>query len=187
MDVTFTRTGETTYMTEVHRADNVVLSVPAAGASARMPHDLVHLVVEQHLGMDQGFWGCIAAGAEMRGMAVLSGRRRPHAKERSSSVLKAAGQRLTESEHMVTLFLDLALSRLDLRNPERARSRINNSWHAHDRPQYSVDCQQVCRVCAGLRSVRDRWIALEIGASITLDWPEAEAAKRRYRQQEKSA
>lgn len=32
-------------------------------AGADIPHDLVHFVIEAELGIDRGFWGCIADGA----------------------------------------------------------------------------------------------------------------------------
>ena len=185
MDVTFTKAGQTAYATEVRRDDNVVLSVPAAGASARIPHDLAHLVVEHHLRMDQGFWGCIAAGAEIRGMTVVKGRRRPHAKQRSRSVLKAAGQRLTEAEHMVTLFLELAFSGMDLRRSELARSRINNAWRPPNSHRPDLNSEQVSQLCGALRDVRARWLALKVGESLVRQWPEAEA--RRKRRQRKAA
>ena len=187
MKVIFTRTGNTSYSTEVHRSDNVVLTVPPAGASSRMPHDLVHLVVEQHLNMDQGFWGCIATGAELRGMKVISGRRRPHAKERSRSVLRAAGQRLTEAEHMVTLFLELALEELDLRNPAAAQSRINGSWHAHDRPEHSLDRHAISEVCTAIRKTRSRWLGLSVGGSLMLQWPDGDSRKRKGRRRKSAA
>jgi hypothetical protein len=40
-----------------------------------LPHDLGQLVVERELGLEFGFWGCVAAGASFRTL-VRGGRRR---------------------------------------------------------------------------------------------------------------
>ena len=41
-------------------------------AGADLPHDLATFVIEQALGIERGFWGCVAAGATFRSL----GRRR---------------------------------------------------------------------------------------------------------------
>jgi hypothetical protein len=40
-----------------------------------LPHDLAQLVVERELGLEHGFWGCVAAGATFRTL-VRGGRKR---------------------------------------------------------------------------------------------------------------
>lgn len=46
--------------TLVERDDRVVFTMRAAGGGAELPHDLVHALVEEALGVADGVWGCVA-------------------------------------------------------------------------------------------------------------------------------
>jgi hypothetical protein len=63
MRVSFVRTGERHDHVHVERDDGTTLdwAWPAGG----LPHDLVHLVAERHLGMRDAIWGQVAAGADL--------------------------------------------------------------------------------------------------------------------------
>ena len=143
-----------------------------------MPHDLAHFVIESGLGLQQGFWGCVASGAVHPGMAVVAGRRRPHATERSRAVLKTAGQRTTEAEHMVSVVLRVALGRLDERSGSRALASINDAWRPPGQSRALLGFAEVARLCALVRSTRVRWRALGPGAHLVLRWPLPEIAAR---------
>ncbi len=39
---------------------------PAMAAGGDVPHDLATFVIEAELGLEHGFWGCVAAGATFR-------------------------------------------------------------------------------------------------------------------------
>ena len=69
--------------TLVERDDGVVFTMRGAGGGSDLPHDLVHAVVEQQLGVADGIWGCVADGVVWRSMTHLSGRQPPHAADRS--------------------------------------------------------------------------------------------------------
>jgi hypothetical protein len=58
-----------------------------------MPHDLLQLVVEATLGLDHGFWGCIADGATFRS----TGRKRTRP---GRAVIAAHRKELDEAEHI---------------------------------------------------------------------------------------
>jgi hypothetical protein len=60
--VSFVRTGERHDHVYVERDDGTTLdwAWPAGG----LPHDLVHLVAERHLGMGDGIWGRVARGED---------------------------------------------------------------------------------------------------------------------------
>jgi len=179
MEVTFTRLAGAAYSVSIRRSDGVVLSLRPAGASSAMPHDLAHFVIESELGLQQGFWGCVAAGAVPPGMAVVEGRRRPHATQRSRAVLKAAGQRTTEAEHMVRLVLEVALGNLDERSPPLALTRINEAWRPPGRSRASLGPAQLSRLCSLVRAARARWQELEPGACLVQRWtlPEPRAPR----------
>jgi hypothetical protein len=143
-----------------------------------MPHDLAHFIIEGELGLQHGFWGCAAAGAVLPGMAVVAGRRRPHAVERSRVVLKAAGQRPNEAEHMVRVVLEVALGRLDERSLTQALARINDAWRPPGASRPLLGAAQAERLCSLVRSTQARWGALEPGAQLVLRWPLPEVKVR---------
>src|SRR6476661_10050244 len=70
--------------TLVERDDGVVFAMRGAGGGADLPHDLVHAVVETALPLADGVWGCVADGVVWSSMRHVSGRRPPHAAERSN-------------------------------------------------------------------------------------------------------
>jgi hypothetical protein len=63
MDIAFTRSHDRRDETAVTRQDGVRLSVPVYGPLEPSPHDLAHYVVELELGLQDGFWASVAAGA----------------------------------------------------------------------------------------------------------------------------
>jgi hypothetical protein len=72
----------------VARDDGVVYRLNGGVCSPALPHDLVRLITEQELGITDGIWAGIAAGAVFSGMVHLSGRRPPHAADRSRQLMR---------------------------------------------------------------------------------------------------
>jgi hypothetical protein len=170
MNITFTRSGEHTYTTLALRDDGVLLQVPSYDRKFPLPHDLAHYVVERELGLNQGFWGCVAAGAMFPGMTFVSGRRPAHAASRSKSIIREAGQRGTEAEVLVSALLCIMHEGLDDNWPA-ARAVLARAWRP-DKPSRDLpDAEEVQRVCASLREAQQRWQALAVGQSITVSWP----------------
>jgi hypothetical protein len=96
MEVSFVRAGSDSCELIIRRDDGVELRGHGHGREGRAPHDLVHFVVEGSLELSQGFWGCVAEGAEFKSLELVAGRRRPHATEHSREILKRAnGQSVT--------------------------------------------------------------------------------------------
>ena len=63
MDVEFRRTGERRYAVTIIVPGRPMLEMnPAPGYDTRMPHDLIHFVVERELGIRHGIFGQLAAG-----------------------------------------------------------------------------------------------------------------------------
>src|SRR3712207_5427402 len=98
MEITFTKIGPRRYEVLARRDDDVVLRVTTPDRPQFLPHDMAHYLVERELGFRRGFWGSVAAGAVFGGMQVVSGRRPPHAADRSKAVIKSAHKDLTASE-----------------------------------------------------------------------------------------
>jgi hypothetical protein len=169
MEVTFAKVDPGFCETSVVRADGVRLAVPTFGPMRHMPHDIVHFVVESELGVERGFWGCVAAGAVFRGMRVVAGRRRPHADERSRAILKSAGQRLVESEELVRVVLQAAVA--DRASPDELARRLAGAWRPPGRSRQEIGLAAARRVGAALRARRSEWAELAAGAALRLRWP----------------
>jgi hypothetical protein len=176
MEVTFAKNDARFCETTVVRSDGVRLAVPVFGPTRLMPHDLVHFVVESELGLDRGFWGCIAAGALFGRMHVIAGRRRAHADERSRSVLRLAGQRLTEAEELVRVVAQAAVGARA--TPAELAARIDRAWRPHGRrARPPVGLETARRVGAALRARRQEWAALAAGDALRLTWPLSERGR----------
>ena len=177
MTITFTRTGECTYTTLALRDDGVMLAVPSYDRTAPLPHDLAHYVVERELGLQRGFWGCVAAGAMFPGITVISGRRPPHAAARSQSVIREAGQHGTEAEVLVSILLRLMHKGLETHWPA-AHALLSKEWRPSKPSRGPLEAGEVRRVCTALREAQERWQALPVGESLTVSWPLGQKTKR---------
>lgn len=65
MTVTFHKRGRGCGWT-ARRPPRSVVPGPTMAAGADLPHDLYTFVIEDALGLEHGFWGCVAAGATFR-------------------------------------------------------------------------------------------------------------------------
>jgi hypothetical protein len=63
-------------------------------AGADVPHDLATFVIESTLGIEHGFWGCVAAGATFRSL----GRQRT---EQGRAVIRRHAAELDDAERRV--------------------------------------------------------------------------------------
>jgi len=72
-------------------------------AGTALPHDIRHLIVERELGIVDGIWGSIAAGAVFVSMQHVRGRRPPHAAERSVDLKRAYRDRVLRAELLANL------------------------------------------------------------------------------------
>lgn len=76
MTVTFHKRGRGCGWTAV-RPPRSIVPGPTMAAGGDLPHDLYTFVIEDALGLDHGFWGCVAEGATFR---TLGRRRTPQGK-----------------------------------------------------------------------------------------------------------
>jgi hypothetical protein len=72
---------------------------PPRETGPTMPHDLVHAVVEQALGLDRGFWAAVDRGATFEGFVPLEPGR--HARS-GLKELRRIGEAELAVEHMVS-------------------------------------------------------------------------------------
>lgn len=170
MQINVRRLESRRYATMVTRDDGVALSVPAYGFMHAMPHDLGHYVVEATLPLPHGFWDCVAGGAVFRGMQLLSGRRKPHAEERSRGLMKDHADRLNEAETLVGAFEHVVEHNLD-RRPEDAERLIGKHAASFRSGLRLPDRAGIFAVCAAWRDMLAQWQTLPVGQSMELAWP----------------
>jgi hypothetical protein len=89
MHLTFHHDPRGECFTLIRRADGAVFTLSSYSRKHRVPHDLAHAVTERELGIPDGIFGCIAAGAVFDSMQQTAGKKRHDAKVRSTRILKA--------------------------------------------------------------------------------------------------
>lgn len=95
MIVAFRRQGRGCAWTAL-RPPRTVVPGPTMAAGGDLPHDLYTFVIEDALGIEHGFWGCVAAGATFK---TLGRKRTPHGKaiiERHLAELESAERQVNE-------------------------------------------------------------------------------------------
>ncbi|MGN6692976.1 MAG: hypothetical protein ACTHN0_02270 [Aquihabitans sp.] len=79
MEITYpTGTGGPTCGWEALRPPRTKVPGPVMAAGGDIPHDLVTYVIEDALGIEHGFWGCVADGATFK---TLGRKRTPQGRE----------------------------------------------------------------------------------------------------------
>lgn len=152
----------------VERSDGVRYRVNEGVAGPRIPHDLVHFLVERETGEDGGFWGAVAAGAVFDSMDHLDGRRPPHTRERSAAAIRARADRLQRAELMAGLVMRVADQRMSTTGQVRKAAREALSTVPDD----TVDEPRVLAAATTLREYARRWAGLSAGEELVVDWPE---------------
>ncbi|MGY1832681.1 hypothetical protein ACI8AA_19895 [Geodermatophilus sp. SYSU D01180] len=152
--------------TRVERDDGVVFALRGAGGGADLPHDLVHALVETELGMREGIWGCIADGVVWTTMRHVSGRQPPHAAERSARLKRERAAAIPRAEGVADL----------VHRSARGAAVLPGEAAALDLPP-----QRLAAAAAALVDAGQRWRALPVGESWTLEWspPQARPGRRR--------
>ena len=147
----------------VERDDGVVYAMRGAGGGAELPHDLVHAVVETELRIPDGIWGCVADGVVWTSMRHVSGRRPPHAAERSSRLKRERSAAVRHAEAVADLVHRMA-----------AGEEVLDSQVAAS----GVSAGELAAVVAAVREAGRRWAALSPGATWTLEWGPGGRARR---------
>ena len=144
--------------TRVERDDGVVFTMRGPGGGAELPHDLVHALVEAELGVRDGIWGCVADGVVWRSMRHVSGRRPPHAGERSERLKRERAEAISRAEGLAN-----QLARLASDGPALPGG-AGIAW---------LPAERLAAATEALRAAARRWAALAPGDSWTFEWPAA--------------
>jgi hypothetical protein len=162
----------------VERDDGAVYRLYGGQAGPRLPHDIMHLVVERELRIGDGIWGGIAAGIIFDSMQHVSGRRPPHAGERSRELLASFRQRGLRAEVLANFVECVA----GLDRPSDIQIMTLAATKLTVLPDADADLEPaaVAAAAQALQVEAARWARLRVGEELSYDWPrEARAAQHR--------
>ena len=156
----------------VERDDGVVYRLYGGTAGPRLPHDIMHLVAERELRIRDGIWAGIAAGVVFDSMCHISGRRPPHAAERSRELLRAFRQQGLRAELMADLVSSAAA--LDTMSQDKIRRLAADKLAVLPDallPEGGVDPVVIAAAARALQVEAARWARLRVGEELTYEWP----------------
>ncbi len=134
----------------IERDDGVVYRLEGGMAGPRLPHDIRHLVVERELGITDGIWAGIAAGAAVDG---------------------------TRTELIANLVENVAA--LDHPSAGQIR-RLASATLATlpDAGDAGLDPAAIAAAAVALQVEASRWARLRVGEELRYDWPRPPRAAR---------
>jgi len=161
----------------VERDDGAVYRLYGGPASPRLPHDIMHFVVERELAIPDGIWAGIASGIVWQSMRHVTGCRPPHAAERSRELLGDVDDRLLRAEELANLVECVAA----LDHPSDSQIRSLTATRLSVLPDADVDPAAVAAAATALQVEASRWARLRVGQELTYDWPRGPLAPRTSR------
>jgi hypothetical protein len=172
MKVTFTKIGLRRYAVIVGReyAPRVAMW-PAPGYDDFLPHDLLHFVAEAEWRLDGAVFGQLAAGGDA-GTFVPTDKALVGKAMRRRKLARKGKQRGRRSELLADILLDASRAR-------QRRAPVPADWDER-LERARVDPKRLDRVVASLDEIAERWHALHVGESLTLEWPRRERRPHRH-------
>ena len=148
----------------IERDDKVVYRMSAGPITGEIPHDLVHFTVEDAMRLPDGIWGAIAGGVVFKSMAHQSGRRPPHAADRSAALIRAHRDRIQRAE-LLGGFVEAAAAK-----PGADLAKLTARWFA-TRPDDALPADPARAAVAALHRAEERWRAVPVSGTLSLEWP----------------
>jgi hypothetical protein len=187
MILIFNRTGQRRYAVEARRAGFPDVEMnPAPGYERRMPHDLMHLVVEAQLGLTRGIFGQLAAGGDA-GTFHLSVKRDESSREvtRRRSRVAARGKRLLkegrdeceQSERATYIcwyeWLARGSSSQNSRPSQAMAKQASEVRHTASATELrALNQARLDEICKHLDQLSSCWFRLKVGDSMSVSWPD---------------
>jgi len=138
----------------VERDDGAVYRLYGGPASPRLPHDIMHFVVERELSIPDGIWAGLASG-------IVSG----------------SMQQLLRAEVLADLVECVAA----LDHPSDTQIRSLTATRLSVLPDADVDPAAVAAAATALQVEASRWARLRVGQELIYDWPRGPLVPRRSR------
>jgi hypothetical protein len=136
------------YAVLVERDKGTTLFGHGPGNDEYLPHDILHFVAEAELGLDDGIFGALAAGRPAKLFIPLDPKETVKIWRRN----RIKRVRLTDG-----------------RRSEQLVGRLERQWRGRTaEPALLVKLDELSA----------RWRALQVGQSLTLEWPRPEGRKR---------
>jgi len=161
----------------VERDDGVVYRLYGGLAGPRLPHDIMHLVAERELRISDGIWAGIAAGVVFESMCHVSGRRPPHAAERSRDLLRRFKEQGLRAELLADLVSSVAA--LETMTQDKIRQLARDKLAvlpSADQGGAEVDTVEIAAAARALQVEAARWARLRVGEELSYEWPSARTA-----------
>lgn len=175
MTIVFRRTGERRYAVEALRPGLPVLEInPAPGYDRRIPHDMMHLVVEAQLGLTQGIFGQLAAGGNAGTFRPIVNsdqstreitRTRKRVTKRGKSLLKAGHKDCIESERATYICWQEWQAR-----SSKQTGAVRNT--AGPTRSGALNQSKLDEICKHLDELSSHWSGLYVGQSVAVSWPD---------------
>ena len=150
----------------IHRDDGTHVSItfPKKG---QIPHDAIHLIVEQQLGLRTGFWGRVASGSDPKEVGLIA-KAGGHISAKRARSPDASIVELVQAERLVECFeADMSGNPADVATflgvlkAACTQSRI---------PISAITEAQLGTIHSQLGCLKSQWQRLSTGESIRLDW-----------------
>jgi hypothetical protein len=165
--IVFTREARGATLATIYRPDSVVVGLNGSAHCTRVPHDLAHAVAERELGLAQGIFGSLAAGAMFSSVVILSGRPRYDAAERSKRILAANTREL----HLTELFGGALQSAVDESRLTSAKRQARQYWNSLSTVPFPYSDEQFDDAAYTLDLLNRAWQQLRIGQGMDFVWP----------------
>jgi hypothetical protein len=163
----------------VERDDGAVYRLYGGPASPRLPHDIMHFVVERELAIPDGIWAGIASGIVLSSMRHVTGCRPPHAAERSKELLADVRRQLLRAEVLADLVGCVAA--LDHPSDSQIRSLAATRLAVLSHADVAPAAASIAAAATALQVEASRWARLRVGQELTYDWPRGPLAPRTSR------
>lgn len=187
MVVVFRRVRERGYAVEARRLAFPDLEMnPAPGYDQRIPHDLMHMVVEAQLGLNHAVFGQLAAGGDAgtfhpvfteHGTSREIARVRTRVKERGRKLLREGRDDCAQSERATYICWQhwLAKSRSNelkavSRGMAEQAKQVRGVANAKELSQLNQN--KLAEICEHLDALSSCWSNLKVGQSMAVRWPD---------------
>lgn len=187
MILVFRRTGQRRYAVEAQRSGfpDVVMN-PAPGFDPRMPHDLMHLVVEAQLGLTRGIFGQLATGGDAGTFHIPAtpgadsrklARARKRVSARGKKLLKVGRDDCVQSERATFICWQEWLARSSSpKERKQSQTMAQQATEVRDTASGNelrvLNDRKLDEICEHLDQLSACWLRLRVGESMAVAWPD---------------